>query len=361
VHYAEDGNVFDAAARLGRGFDEILDFSANVTPSPLPDAVREVMARGADALGRYPDREARELRARVAERFGVEPDNVLVGNGATEFIFAIPRRLRPRRVVLLAPCYHDYWRATEHAGGETEGVLAAETDEFIPDLTQMELRLGGANMVFIGNPNNPTGTAIPAESIRVLAGKFSAIVFVVDEAYALFVPEAGGASMLTRPLPENVIVLRSWSSFYAVPGLRLGFMVSRAGLCDQVQRVREPWAVSTTAQLVGTALLDCERQDTAIRQHVIAERERLRDEISRIPGLRVFHSQANFLLVKITRPSLLATALCERMLQQKILIRNASGFRGLDGKFVRISVRTVAENNRFLESIKAAMDEARWK
>jgi len=361
VHYAEDGNVFDAAARLGVSVDEVLDFSANVTPNPLPDAVREAMAQQLDALARYPDPDARALRETAAERFGVEPESILVGNGSTEFIFAIPRQLQPRRVVVIAPCYHDYWRATEHAGGAAEGILATEAEEFMPDLEELEPHLGGVDMAFIGNPNNPTGVALPAASIRTLADKCPGTILVVDEAYSAFVPEAGGASMLGLPLPKNVVVLRSLSSFYAVPGLRLGFMVASSDLCGQIQRVRESWTLSSPAQIIGAALLRCERDEAAMRRQVIAERERLRDELSRIPGLRVFHSQANFLLAKITRPSLAATQLCERMLQQKILIRNAAGFRGLSGKYVRISVRSEEDNNTFLAAIKVAMDESRWK
>lgn len=361
MHYAEDGNVFEAAERIGVGFEEVLDFSSNVSGAPLPDSVRQAIVDNLHMLACYPDPEARRLRTRAAARFGVAPDHVLVGNGSTEFIFAIPRRLRSRRTVVIAPCYHDYWRAIDAAAGEAEGVLAAEADEFVPDFSQIELRLSGVDMVFIGNPNNPTGIAVPAATLQVLAGRFPSTIFVVDETYAEFVPEAGGATLLGQPVPENVIVLRSLSPFYAVPGLRLGFMVAAPDLCNSVHRAREPWTLSTLAQVAGSELLADDGGYATLREQVIAERERLRDELSRLPGLRVFHSQANFLLAKITRPNLSATQLCDRMLQQRILIRNAAGFRGLNGRFVRMSVRTAADNDRLLTAIKTAMDESNWK
>lgn len=359
--FSEDGDLDGAAQHINCAVDELLDFSANVRTSPVSDRVREAIAAAANGLAQYPDREARTLRARAAKHFGVDPENILAGNGATEFIFAIPQRVRPRRVLLVAPCYHDYWRATEHAGGEAEGILASETNEFMPDLKQIEAHIQGTDIMFFGNPNNPTGVALPADSLRLLAAKAGNCLLVIDETYSEFVPDAGGASMLTQPLPDNVIVLRSLSAFHALPGLRLGFMIAHRDLCAQIQKSRLAWTVSSPAHAVGLALLENGASQAGAREEVIGERERVRDELSRITGLRVFHSQANFLLTKITRPSLTSVKLCERLLSQKILIRNAAGFRGLNGKFVRISIRAKNDNDRLLAAMKTAMDESKWK
>jgi len=256
VHFSDDGDIYGAAERAGCEAGEVVDFSANVSAFRPSERVRDALAQSAGALGRYPDPEARALRKPAAARFGVGPENVLAGNGTTEFIFAIPQWLRPRRVLLVAPCYHDYWRATEHAGGEAEGVLAVEANEFVPDLGGLEGRLSGVDMMFLGNPNNPTGVAVPAERLRKLAVNAPRCIFVIDEEYAEFVPEAGGASMLGQPLPENVVVLRSLSAFHALPGLRLGFMIAHEEICRQVRASRVPWTVSLSALAVGGALLD---------------------------------------------------------------------------------------------------------
>jgi threonine-phosphate decarboxylase len=360
VHYAEDGNVYDAAEHAGVPIGEILDFSSNVSPAPAADVVRDALLKDLDAVSRYPDPDARALRTEAAAHFGVALDQVLLGNGTTEFLYALPRRMRPRRVLVLAPCYHDYWRATEHAGGEAEGVLAPEANEFVHDLGALAPRVAGTNMVFLGNPNNPTGVALPAEAIRAVAVKFPQTLFVVDEAYGGYVPEAAGATLLGKPIPGNVAVLRSLSSFAAAPGLRLGFMIAHPDLCAQVQGVREPWSVSSISQAAGLAVLRRSDYCAHVREQTLAERERLRDDLGRMAGLRIFHSQANFLLAKVTKPNLMATALCDRLLRQKVLIRNAAGFRGLDGKFVRISVRAPEENDRLLEAVRKALDDKQW-
>lgn len=356
-----DGDIYGAAESLGVTPDEILDFSSNVNPLPIPEAVRAALAESADLLGRYPDVSARRLRELAATRFGVYADEVSVGNGETEFLYAILRAFKPRRVAILAPCSQLYWRAAEQAGAECEGILSAETHEFIPQTDQVETRIAGADMVFIGNPNDPTGVALPAETIRKFMQRFPETIFVVDESYVEFVPERSEVSLLGQPLLENALVLRTCSPLLGVPGLRIGFMVASREVCALVDRVREPWTVGAMALRMAEVLMENSGDIATLREPVIGERERLRDALSRLPGLRVFRSHANFMLLKITRPSLNSTELCDRMLKQKILVRNIAGFRGLDGKFLRISVRTAPDNDRLVEAFHVALDEGKWK
>ena len=355
------GDVFGAAIEAGLTPSDILDFSSNVNLCLMPDTVRVVLQESANLVGRYADPSARGLRSAAASAFGVAEDAVIAGNGSTELLYAAPRAMRPRRVIVLAPCYHDYWRAAEHAGAEAEGVLSSDDKEFVPNIEQLEMRMSGADMLFLGNPNNPTGVVFPVDSIRALATTFPHVTIVVDESFVEFVPESVGASLVSPALPENIVVLRSTSLFYGLPGLRLGFMVASPDICRQVERVREPWPVNAIAQKAGEALLQSEIDVAAIRQSVIAERERVRDELSRVAGLRVFHSQANFLLLRITKPGLTSHVLCQRMLEQRILIRNTAGFRGLNSRFVRVSIRNAEENDQLIQGIQAALDSSRWK
>ena len=361
VLHAHGGNVIAAAAEAGISPDEIFDFSDNVNPCPLPEPVRRAIVESVDSMARYADPSARKLRERAAATFGVSVDELLAGSGSTEFLYAVPRGLRPRRALVIAPCCHDYWRAIDHAGGEAEGVLAAEKSDFAPDMEQLEIRLSGSDMVIIGNPNNPTGVATPAKVIRTLASKFPSAIFLVDESLVEFVPESAGASLLGAPLPENAIVLRSLSLFHGMPGLRLGFMIASDELCGQVARAREPWTVSAVAQRAGEALFENGYDAAALREAIIAERERVCEELSHLSGLRVFQSQANFLLLRITKSGLGSAAFSERMMAQKILIRNAAGFRGLDNHYIRVSIRSAADNDRLLHALRNALDSSQWK
>jgi len=361
VLHAHGGDIYGASVEAGASPDDILDFSSNVNPRPLSEAVKQAVHAAADSLARYPDSESRSLRRKAADVFGVSVDSVLAGHGTTEFIYALPRRLRPHRSVILAPCYHDYWRAVEHARCDAEGVLATEANEFVPDLGELETRLSGVDMTFIGNPNNPTGVALSADSLQSLAGKSPSSLFVVDETLADMAPESVGASLLGAPLPDNVIVLRSLSLFNGLPGLRVGFMLGHPDVCEMVERAREPWTVGPLDQAAALALLESEGDASTIRTELMAERERVRDQLSQVSGLRVFRSQTNFLLLKVTKPSITPSQLCERMLKQKMLIRNAAGFRGLDGKFVRVTIRTAEDNGRLVAGLRTALDDSKWR
>jgi threonine-phosphate decarboxylase len=358
-----NGDAYGAAAEEVKP-EEIVDFSSNVSPAPLAaaggaaEALRRALQDALQCLSEPPDPEARKLRCRAAEVYGVSPDGLLVGNGVNEFLYAIPRGLRPRRVVMPAPCCTDYWRASDFAGAESEGVLCSEAKEFALDPAQIEMRLGGADLVFLGNPGDPTGTATPAEAIRALTKKFSGVAFVVDESYVEFVPEAFGASVLGAPLPANVIVLRSPAALYGLAGLRLAFLFAARTLIEQVQAAREPNAVGAPALRAGEALLASAPEPAALREPVIAERERVRDGLSRLAGIRVFRSQANFLLMKTTRPGLTATQLCERLIKRRVLIRNVAGYRGLDGRFARVSIRSAADNDHLLTAFSEALTES---
>lgn len=358
---SRDGDVFSVADSEGLKPEEILDFSGNISPVPVPERIRQAAQESLHCLERYPDPLARRLRSRAAELFGVSPEEVCAGNGTGEFIYAIPRALRPRRAVILAPSGHDYWRACDYMGAEAEGILASENHEFIPDLSQFEMRLSGTDIVFIGNPNNPTGVAVPADHLRTLAGRFPSVTFVVDESFGQFVPESAGKSLLVGARPKNVIVLRTPSPLFGLPGLMIGFLIASPETCTTINQAREPWTLGALSQCLAERVLDESGDAAGLREAVIAERERVRDELSSLPGVRVFKSETNFLLLKLTRPGLTSSTVCERLLKQKVLIRNASGFRGLDGKFVRISIRTAGDNTRLVAALKATLDDSKWK
>jgi histidinol-phosphate/aromatic aminotransferase/cobyric acid decarboxylase-like protein len=339
--------------------EEVLDFSACVAQAPIAEEVGRALLDAAGHLNRPADPACVRLRELAAKRFGVYPVQVLAGGDVTEFIYAAPRALRTRRAVVLAPCLHDYWRAVELAGGEAEGLLAVEPNELVPDLNQLASRLSGVDLLFVGNPNNPTGVTVPAESLTALARRFPSVTFVIDETYAEFVPESQGVSLLPGTPPANVAVLRTPTPYAGLAGLPASFLIASEDLCGVIDRAREPLRLSLPAQRAAEALMAGERPAAETRQAVIAERERLRESLSHTPGLRVFRSQANFLLLKITRPGLTSATLSERLLRRKVLVRNASAFRGLDSRFVRIAVRSPADNDRLLEAVRHALDEGK--
>jgi threonine-phosphate decarboxylase len=338
-----------------------LDFSGEIGTAPFPEFLRQALANPAGFMAGDPESGVSDVVASAAERFGVTPEHVAVGQGETEFLYAIPRALRPRRVLALAPCRHEYWRSSDAVGAESEGILAAEAHEFIPEIDQIAAHLGGVDMAVLGNPNNPTGVALPAEGLRSLINRFPSTTFVVDESYVEFVPESVNITLLGADLPPNLIILRTPSPLLGLPGLRLGFMIAHPELCGLVSRTREPGLMDGLTLAAARALLANPCDLSALREPLIAERERVRDELSRLTGLRVFRSCTGFLLIKITRPGLDFPEVQVRLKARHVIVRNAASYRGLDGKFLRICIRSPQENDRLLQAFRDAFDQAQWK
>ena len=346
------GNIVKLAAAAGRPAGEILDFSANINPLGPPEWLRPLISAEVSSLVHYPDPDCTELVGAFAERFGVAADEVMMGNGETELLHLLPRVLGKGRAVIPVPSYSDYAAACELAGLNLEPLPLREERGFAPACTEIEAALRGDEIVILGRPNNPTGTLIPAEDLRDLAARHPATAFAVDEAFADFTDQE---SLLAGERPANLIVLRSLTKFYAIPGLRLGAAVAERETIRRLRALAPPWSVNTLAQAVGAAALrDVEYAD-ATRRFVTARRGELTAEIGAIPGLAVYPGTANFLLVRLDRGAIGAPELARRLLADGIAIRVCDNFAGLDGRFFRVAVRTAEENGRLCDSLRKAL------
>jgi len=394
---AHGGNIRELARKAGKKPEEILDFSASINPLGPPDWLRSVVARALDWVEHYPDPEATELVAAAVAHYGVPAAEVAVGNGSTELLHAacaLAARLGLTRAVIPVPAYTDYALAAEAAGLEVEELrpaLRTGAGGFDPDPE----RLGGngrPELVILCSPNNPTGAVIPAREVRTLAARRPDSLFIVDEAFADFVPDL---DRLTAERPANVVCLLSLTKFHALPGLRLGLALAAPDLAAGLRERVLPWSVNTLAQAAGVrALAD---QDHARRtiEAVSSWRAELAKGLAAIPGIQVFPSAANFLLCRLgmravsageeentgystgTTPAFnekkkknfqpsnamgdaqcapspgSAAGLAERLLlAHGIAIRDCAGFAGLDGTYFRLAVRRPEENARLLEALE---------
>ncbi len=335
------GNITKLAAAAGKPAGDILDFSANINPLGPPEWLRPLISSLVSSLVHYPDPDCTDLVRAFSERFNVSADEVLMGNGETELLYLLPRVLGKRRAVIPVPAYADYGAAAESAGMAVLRLPLREERAFIPDIAEIESELRGDEAVFLGRPNNPTGHFLPADVLRDLAGRHPATIFVIDEAFADFVPEE---SLLEGERPGNLIVLRSLTKFYAIPGLRLGGVVADREIIRRLRAITPPWSVNTLAQAVGAAALRDAEYAKETRLYVRERREELTGELEAIPGLAVYPGTANFLLIRIDRSGLSASELARRLLEEGIAIRVCDNFAGLDGRFFRVAVRTAEEN-----------------
>ena len=337
------GNITKLAAAAGRPAGEILDFSANINPLGPPEWLRPLISSLLSSLVHYPDPDCTDLVRAFSERFGVSADEVLMGNGETELLYLLPRVLGKRRAVIPVPAYSDYSASAELSGMVVERLPLREERAFIPDIAEIEPVLRGDEVVFLGRPNNPTGHFIPADVLRQLTGRHPSTIFVIDEAFADFVAEE---SLLAKERAGNLIVMRSFTKFYAIPGLRLGAVVADREIIRRLRDLAPPWSVNTLAQAVGAAALRDAKYAKETRRFVSERREALTGELQIIQGLTVYSGTANFLLIRIDRGDVSAVELARRLLEDGIAVRVCDNFAGLDGRFFRVAVRTAEENGR---------------
>lgn len=368
--FTHGGHVLALAASCGRNPEDILDFSANMNPLGPPQALRHVISRAVAGLVHYPDPDSAGLIAAAGRRYGLPEAELLAGNGTSDLLFALARAARGGhgapdpagpcfgRAVAVTPCYVDYRRACERAGMDVAAFSTDPEDGFAVDVAALAAALPAAPaVVFVGRPQNPSGYVVPDTAVRELAAGRPDCLFVVDEAFADFVPDFVS---LTLERPANVAVLLSLTKCFAVPGLRLGLLAAGPGWIARVRDELSPWPVNSLAQAVGEAFLGDADYLCRTRAAVAGWREELAGGLAALPGVRVFASQANFLLCRLDGGPQAAIRLRDRLLRENgLAIRVCRDFEGLSGAYFRVAVRDCRDNARLLSAMAAVLDPGR--
>lgn len=330
------------AARVphgGHGDPDILDFSANVNPA-VPPKARDAYTAAFATSRRYPDDAYPDFRSAAANYVGCESAQVVpTAGGLAALRLAFETQLAPGdRVLVPAPSFGEYAREIE---------LQGATPEFVPHDTLLGADVADYALVVACTPNNPTGDALPPDGLRAFAARCRAAdtTLVVDEAFLGFT---------TRPSlagTPGVVVARSLTKLFGLPGLRAGFAVATGDALDALATARPTWGLGTPAAIVGAVSMRDDEFVSRTRERVAAERARLTERLAAL-GFDVHPSDAPFLLLDVGRdPGHLVDACLER----GVAVRDATTFRGLDSH-VRVAVRTPDENDRLLEVLADVHD-----
>lgn len=341
--------------RLGLSPREVMDFSVNVSPLGVPAEVRAVWDELFQEIHRYPSIDGRGLGYYYQKRFGLEPEMVLAGNGSTELIYLVPRALGLKKVAVISPSFHDYTRASLAAGARLLEVPLKTSESFAPPRPEvLEEAIRDADALFMGNPNNPTGTVFARRLILDLAAAFPGKWFLVDEAFVQFLPEPEKVSLLGRKPFANVLVFHSLTKFYALAGLRLGAVAGHPDTISLLRPFKEPWSVNRIAEKVALRLLDCSSYEQRLRQLLHGERPRVFRRLQAMPGIEAFEPSANFILGRwLATPALDDLLYC--LLQSGIHVRDCRNFTGLEENFFRLAVRLPQENDYLLAVLQACI------
>lgn len=329
MNVTHGGDIFEIARRRGCDWRDILDFSASINPLGPAPGVRQAIIDGLERIVHYPEREPVELKELLATKWAVNKEQILLGNGATELIYFLARTFAGRDVCLRVPVFSEFHRAFPKA----RLVESENPDEWpVTELTVLT------------RPENPTGALLDRARLQTWLATSEHPV-IVDESFIEFTGAPSLVSM-TEQRP-NLIVLRSLTKFYALPGLRVGALIASRNLIEQWQGTREPWQVNVLASAAAIAALQDDGHAAKSMNFIECEREWLRNECGGLRGAAAQRSYANFLHIRLDYS---AAGLKEHLLGRNILVRDCSGWPGVPGESVRIAVRTRLENTRLLDA-----------
>lgn len=315
MKYTHGGDIY-------RYDKKLIDFSSNINPFGMPESVRNAAMAAVMSAENYPDYSCRKLREQIALREGVLPEQIICGNGAAELIYSLAYAIKPRYAVMRQPTFSEYGAAVRAAAGS------------------------GEMLEFLCNPNNPTGTLTEKEDVIRLIEECQGI-FVLDECFNDFLDEPERYTCVDRINEyKNLVILKSFTKMYAMPGLRLGYAITAdTELIERMYGARQAWSASSVAQAAGLAA--CADHDTPerARSYLRNERGYMTSELGRL-GLEYIDPTANFVFFKAMR------GLKARLVDEGILIRSCADYAGLDDTCYRAAIKLHKENEVLIAALQ---------
>ena len=380
------GNIYKIFRE--KNIKEILDYSSNINPYGIPESLKKRITENLEILERYPDPDYVELRQKLSNLNKVNQSDIILGNGATEIIFLFMKVINPKKILIVSPTFGEYERAvkaTEISGDtvslsssngdnknienkkiEIEYFELKESDDFKLNIGNLKNELENKyDLLIICNPNNPTGKFLKlaqTEEILKECNKYNTKLFI-DEAFIEFLEDGMKESIInTEGNKKNLFVTRAFTKFFAIPGLRLGYgMYFDKELEKKISEKKEPWSVNNFAEMAGLTVLDDAEYIEKTLKWIAEEKIYMYEKLNKISGMKVYETEVNFITGKIDEKlfseGVNVKILREKMLEQGILIRDASNFKFLDERFFRLAIKDRASNERVIEAMKEIFRE----
>ncbi len=324
-----------------------LDFSANVSPLGAPEGVKRAICQAVENVDRYPDPHCRALRTALGKHHGIAPDHILCGNGAADLIDRLALALRPKRALVTAPTFSEYAEALERAGCQVMSFRLREESGFAVTPEILEDITPDLDILFLCEPNNPTGRTTEPSLLQAILEKATAcgVLVVLDECFAPFLE-----NQPPMRASASVLVLRAFTKFYGLAGVRLGYcLCADTDLLGRMALAGQPWPVSNLAQAAGVAALQEREYAAQLRALIREQRPWLKENLERL-GCLVLPGEANYLLFRSPDPKL-----GRNLERQGVLIRACADYDGLGPDWFRVAVRTAGENQRLIATMEGLL------
>ncbi|MCR5654284.1 MAG: aminotransferase class I/II-fold pyridoxal phosphate-dependent enzyme [Lachnospiraceae bacterium] len=343
------------AAVYGIPKESIISFSANVNPLGASKQALSALSDHLSVISAYPDPAYTELRKAIADYTGAVPEDIILGNGVTELLKLALTAIRPKQTLLVGPTYSQYEEDLSFLGSKTDYLLAEKERDFVltPDDVKGALK-EDTDLVILCNPNNPTSFAFREPELRSILTTLREknIRLMIDETYVEFRMDEEDISAV--PLLkefDNLLILRGTSKFFATPGLRLGYALTKDHLLlDAARSVTDAWNINAVASFVGARMFSDTEYISNVRKTMEEEKNYLSSSVSSLPGFRVYPIYANFMLVELPE-RLTSTEVFSALIRRGLMVRNCNSFPSFGERFIRICFMSHEDNVRLFTAL----------
>ena len=341
MKYVHGGDIYT--------YEGLMDFSVNINPLGPDKKVVEAAKEALDHMEHYPDSRCTKVRECLSDAISLPQEMLIFGNGAADLIFSLVLAKKPKRAMIVVPAFAEYEQALKTVECEICYYRLQEKDNFYLTEKVLDELSEDLDMVFLCSPGNPCGAVIQKELLKKILTKCEEenIQMMLDECFWEFAYDDIEKTMQSEISgSKNLFLLRAFTKMHAIPGLRLGFGISSDGeLLDRMERVRQPWSVSTPAQEAGIAALSEPGRVKKTREYLAGERRWMEGELTRL-GIRYYPSEANYLLLYSEKD------LFGMLMEKGFLIRDCGNYRGLSKGYYRIAIRTRRENQMLVKALE---------
>ncbi len=337
-----------------------LDFSVNTNPLGPPFKIYNLIKENLELIKYYPEEESLSLKYLYGQKWNINFDNLIFGNGAAELIFLYLNAIKPKRIVIPMPSFSEYYIA---AYSITDDIVLPlyklKENEFILSLNDVYDNIIENTLVIIGNPNNPTGSLFKIDDLLRLLEylKKKESYLLVDEAFMDFVIKEKNTSLVPWIKKfDNLFIVKSFTKVFSIPGIRLGVGIGPPKTIKNLENKRDPWSVNIFAQVIAKNLINMDKFILKTQKYIIQEQKFLyrlfRDNFNR-RNLQIFKTETNFYLVKFPLSS---NTILDFLLKKGIYARDASNFYGLSDGFIRFAIKTREENLELFNELKILLN-----
>lgn len=354
--YGHGGDWTTAEEVFGKPKTPWMDFSANMNPLGPPPAVRQIIENYASEIMRYPDPGVRSLKRKLAEVYDIPHESILIGNGAAECIDLITRYFQPHQAAVTSPTFSEYEDALRKVNAKVRHIPLHASHQFQLQRADIQELRQSIDLWMLGHPNNPTGQLLDQELIQELREE-SKGQLVLDEAFMDFIQEEQQYSLIKEATRDpKLVVIRSMTKFYSIPGIRIGFAVAHPQHISRLHSLQVPWSVNSLAQFIGERVLDEKIFQAKSVQWLISERTWMFEQLRQL-NLVPNPSVTNYILFRFPEDSPWTASLAQKHLAKKgILIRDASIFHGLTPHYCRTAIRKREDNARLIEALRELIE-----